>query len=160
MSAESVMDYIAAFSTQGVTLAQSGSSYKLNGTIAGMVLGNEGDTGLAAGIHEHSEIRVLRNGNWVADTRLWNATFGYGAAYSSALVPTTWATRNSGYTEKDLSNPVLWKNLSDDWEQNGYDYMNMPRFFLKNSQSAPNGYKMNLDEFIYGIHKGRIGYGR
>jgi hypothetical protein len=161
MSAESAMDYIAAFSTQGVTLAQSGSSYKLNGTIAGMVLGNEGDTGLAAGVHAHSEIRTYDTmQGWVADARLWNETFGYGEQYGSALVPTTWATRNSGYKKPDLSNPVLWKNLSDDWKQNGYDYMNMPRFFLKNSQNAPEGYRMNWDEFIYGIYKGRIGYGR
>jgi hypothetical protein len=151
MAAESVMDYMAAFSTQGTTLAKNGNAYNLNGIIAGTVIGAQGSTGIADGAHVHGEIRTLFRNQWVVAPRLWNSTFGLNDVYSPALEPTTWASRNSGYPSPNLSDPKLWNSLNADWEQYGYDYMNMPRFFVDNLRRAPSGFKMNWDDFAYAL---------
>ena len=118
-------------------------------------MGNEGRTGVADGIHAHSEIRNRVAGRWVANPELWNNTFGYGETYSTALVPSTWASHNSGYQKNDLSDQKLWDDREKDYLQHGSKYMNMFEFFMKNYQYAPPNV---LDRYRTGIKNGGLGY--
>jgi len=138
LDSASITNYISLVATQGTTLQSNGGTYSLDGVIAGMILGQQGNTGIATGDHAHNEIRLSQsNGTWETSYKAWNTIFRKNPLYSTGLVPTTWAKRNSGYQYKDFSDPQLWRNIYDDWQQNGYRYSNFPAFQFDHLDIAP-----------------------
>ena len=132
--------YLSLVTTRGTTLESIGGSYSVTGVIAGMILGEQGSTGIATADHVHNEIRLLQNGTWGTTFKDWNTLFRDNSTYSAALRPTTWADRNTGYGTNNLYDPLLWQGINDDWRQNGYGYSNFPAFQFEHLNLAPSSF--------------------
>ncbi|AHC14390.1 hypothetical protein L21SP2_0970 [Salinispira pacifica] len=158
LSGEGIMDYISLFATEGTNLQNNNGSYSLTGVQAGMVVGQQGSTGIATGDHIHNEIRQVDpiTGAWNADPRAWNRFFRDSEAYNANLQGNEWANSYSGYrSDTDYSDPRLWSSTHNDWYSNGRDSMNYPSFFLEHLQDMPSSdYSLSWDELMSSIEGG------
>jgi hypothetical protein len=157
LSADSVMNYIALVATTGTNLQNTNGIYSLSGVQAGMVVGQQGQTGTATGNHIHNEIRNFDplGGTWRVDPHEWNSVFRDNEAYNATLVADDWTNRYTGYRKPDYSDPRLWCNTQGDWYQNGRNSMNYPGFFLAHLNDVPgNEYRLNWDEIYLAAEGG------
>ena len=141
MSGDSIMNYLSTFASKGTALNNTNGNYSIDGVLAGIVIGQQGSTGIATGDHVHNEIRQFDQvtSSWRANPRTWNSIFRNEKIYNQ-LSPTDWADKYTGYNSSDYSNRILWNNIYNDWKNNGYGYSNYPAFQFDNLSNAPYGY--------------------